>query len=170
MKNLFLLLSLLGSFLVSGAQSLPDFSSIKLASDADYNAAANDAALKASLYILSTPNDAGNVSRAKAQQYLMEWAQGSPDYSIYIDPAISKLTGGHPELLLVTIAAMTAYMLQNKSMKDDVNNVNLNAVKNLLEYVQNPAYKVQPEADLAKAIEANKKGHLKEYVDGLNKQ
>ena len=170
MKRIFLLLSLLFSFVASWAQDLPDFSAIKLEKQTDYNANANNAALKAASYLLATPADKENANWQNASKYLILWMAGSPAYSFTIDAALGKLVTSDKEgnLMIIGMAALAEYALKHPDMKDEHEIVKLHAIKRLIKYVSDPANNIKPKGVMKKAIEANDAGKLNDYLATLN--
>jgi hypothetical protein len=85
MKPLLISLVLLLPFSKNFSQSVPNFDEIRLEAKEDFNDVANNAALQASNYLLSTPMDSKNIDRLKSLQYVIKWMTGSPDYSFTLD-------------------------------------------------------------------------------------
>lgn len=146
------------------AQSLPDFDVIKLESKEDFNTTANDAALQAANYLLSTPIEKNNINRLKSMGYIIRWMTGTPEYSFTLDEQSTKFAKKNDDLLSLYMAAMTKYVLENKADAKDQNKIKLNAVKLIIIYVKDPANKVKLNGELKKAIEADEKGELANYL------
>jgi hypothetical protein len=81
-----------------------------------------------------------------------------------MDESISKLMEKNEAVLSVYMAAMTKYTLENKDQKITPADLKLNAFEQLLDYSETPGNKVPMTKDLKKAIEAKRKGKLKEYL------
>lgn len=163
MKRITLLLLTLVTGIVSFAQDLPDFGAIQLDKKEDYDAIANKAALAASSYLLSTPSDKKNQDRLKAAQYLIRWMTGTPEYNFTLD-ADNKLLKKNDDLLVVYMAGMSKYALENKEASADTKMLKLNSIRAVLQYAKDPANKVKQTSDIRKAIEAEEKGQLAEYL------
>ena len=148
----------------SFAQNLPDFDAIKLEAKEDYNSTANDAALQASNFLLSTPLDDKNIDRLKSIQYIIKWMTGTPDYSFTLDEQATKFAKKNDEFLGLYMAAMTKYVLENKEDSKDQNKIKLNAVKLIIAYVKDTKNNVKINSELKKAIEADDKGQLSAYL------
>lgn len=146
------------------AQSLPDFDGIKLESKADFNTTANDAALQAANYLLTTPLEKNNINRLKSIQFVIRWMTGTPEYSFTLDEQATKFAKKNDDLLSLYMAAMTKYVLENKADAKDQNKIKLNAVKLIIIYVKDPNNKVKLNGELKKAIEADEKGELASYL------
>ena len=148
----------------SFSQDLPDFDAIRLEKAGDYNAKANDAALQAAEFLLSTPLDPDNLDRLKSMQYMITWMSGTPDYSFTLDEHATKFTKNNDDFLGLYLAAMTKFMLENKDDAADENKVKLNAMKLVIAYAKDKNNKVKVNGELKKAIEAEDKGKLAEYL------
>jgi hypothetical protein len=164
MKQLFfgLLFCLTSAF--SFAQSLPDFDAIKLENKEDYDSTADNAALQASNYLFSTPLEKNSLDRLKSLQYIIKWMSGTPGYSFTLDAQATKFAKKNDDLLGLYMAAMTKYVLENKADAKDQNKIKLNAVKMIIAYAKDEKNKVKINAELKKAIEADEKGQLAEYL------
>ena len=164
MKKLFFVL-LFGLFSnISFTQNLPDFDAIKLDKKEDFNSAADDAALQASNFLFSTPFERDNLDRLNSLQYIIKWMTGTPDYSFTFDEQATKFAKNNEYLLGLYMAAMTKYVLENKADSKDQNKIKLNAVKLIIAYAKDEKNKVKINAELKKAIEADDKGQLSEYL------
>jgi uncharacterized protein YqkB len=164
MKTLFLGLLLGVLSPVAFAQSLPDFDAIKLEKKEDFNPAADNAALQAANYLLSTPLDKNSVDRLRAVQYVLKWMSGTPDYTFDIDERAAKFTKKDSDLLGLYLAAMTKFVLEDKASAKDQNKIKLNALKSVAAYAKDKANKVKLNSELKKIIAADEQGQLAEYL------
>lgn len=164
MKNLLFgfLISLFST--ISFAQQLPDFDAIKLDTKEDFNSTADSAALQASDFLLSTPLEKNNIDRLKSLRYVIKWMSGTPAYSFALDEQATKFAKKNDDLLGLYMAAMAKFVLENKADAKDQNKIKLNAVKLIINYVKDPENKVKLNTELKKAIEADNKGQLSEYL------
>ncbi|MBL7731131.1 MAG: hypothetical protein JNM88_08140 [Chitinophagaceae bacterium] len=165
MKKLFILLLAVMTFAKSFSQSLPNYDEIRLDKKEDFNATANDAALQAATYLLSTPMDANSIDRLKSLQYILKWMSGTPDYSFTLDEQATKFAKGNDDLLGLYLAAMTKYVLENKQAAEDKDKIKLNAVKLIIAYAKDTKNNVKINKELKKVIEADEKGKLEEYLN-----
>ena len=149
---------------ISFAQTLPDYDAIKLEKKEDYDATADNAALQASNFVLSTPLEKNNLDRLKSLQYIIKWMSGTPGYSFTLDGQATKFAKNNDDLLGLYMAAMTKYVLENKADAKDQNKIKLNAVKLIIAYAKDEKNKVKINSELKKAIEADNKGQLSEYL------
>jgi hypothetical protein len=164
MKTLILLLFLELFCKLSFAQNLPDYSSIKLDAKEDYNSTADDAALQAANYILSSPIDNKNNGRLKSIAYVIKWMQGTPEYNFTLDEQSTKFAKKNDDLLGLYMAAMVKYVLENKADSKDQNKIKLNSVKLIVAYSRASRNNVKINKELKNLIEADDKGQLAEYL------
>lgn len=162
-KSLLTFLMGMSTFMAIG-QSLPDFDAIPLDKKEDYNAAANDAALQAASFLLSTPIEKDNLDRLRSTQYVIKWMSGSPDYHFVLDEKAVKFAKKNNDLLALYMAAMTKFVLENKADAENQDKIKLNAVKAIIDYARDEKNNVKLNAELKKAIKADEKGELAEYV------
>jgi len=149
---------------VTFAQTIPDFDAIKLNKKEDFNATADDAALQASNFLLSTPLEKDNLDRLKSLQYIIKWMSGTPDYMFELDEQATKFAKKNEDLLGLYMAAMTKYVLENKADSKDQSKIKLNAVKSVVVYAKDEKNKVKINGELKKAIEADANGQLSAYL------
>jgi hypothetical protein len=150
MRRTTLIVAAMFSVMVARSQHLPDVASIKLDKKEDFNTTANDAALQASVYLLTTPIEKNNTDRDLAGTYLLKWMKGTPDFYFSLDEDAAELAERDNALFIVFMAAMTKYVLQNPSDAADIKKVKVNSVKMLIEYAKDP--KNNANADLKKTI------------------
>lgn len=148
----------------SNAQNLPDFSNIKLDTKDDFTAAADEAALQACQYLLSTPPSAKDAHRLRSTQYLIRWMTGTPSYMFHIDDLATKVAKKDNDLLAVYLASMGKFCLENKDQSSNERAVKLNSVKAFIAYCKNPANGVRMNNELKKLVSADEKGQLEEYL------
>jgi hypothetical protein len=145
------------------AQKVPDYDNVKLSEAADYKTA-DGTALQAATYVLSVPLSKDDSDRLKSIQFIIKWMSGTPDYTFTLDGVIEKVTKGNDEMLGVYMAAMTKYALEHPDQAKDPKVVKLNAVMLLLDYCENPAYKVKSTESLKKLLDARNKGELEKEL------
>ena len=164
MKQYFSILFFLLLGQLSFAQNLPDYTNIKLDKKEDFTKEANDAALQASNFILSTPLVKDNMDRLKSTQYILRWMTGTPDFTFSIDEEATKIAKKDNDLLGLYLAAMTKYALENPADSKDAVKVKLNAVKSVITYAKNAKNNVKINGEIKKLIEADYKGQLPAYL------
>ena len=151
-------------FQFSFAQIVPGLEDIILEKKEDFNSAADNAALHSANFLLSTPLEKNNIDRLKALRYVIKWMSGTPDYGFTLDEQATKFTKKNDDLLGLYMAAMTKYVLENKSDSKDQNKIKLNAVRLIINYAKVEGNKVKINSELKKAIEADENGRLSEYL------
>lgn len=162
-----LIISLVSVFFISAAycQTLPDFSSIKLESKQDYDSNANNAAWRASNYLLTKPIEKDNITRLLCTQYLLKWMTGTPDYNFSLEEKAIKFAKKDNDLLGLYMAAMCKYSLENKAAASDTKQVEINALKTVIQYAKDPNNNVKMNKELMKLIDAGDKDQLSEYLN-----
>jgi len=148
----------------SFAQTLPDLDAIKLDKKEDFNSEADDAALQAANFLLSTPVEKSNINRLKSIQYIIKWMSGTPNYSFTLDDQATKFAKKNDDLLGLYMAAMVKYVLENKADAKDQNKIKFNTVKLIIAYATDEKNKVKINSELKRAIEADRNGQLSEYL------
>jgi hypothetical protein len=161
-----LLFSILFFFTVGNvfSQDLPKYDEIKLETKEDFNETANNAALQAANYLLSTPMESKSFDRLTSLQFILKWMTGSPDYSFTFDQQATKFAKNNDDLLGLYMAAMTKYVLENKTESKNQNKIKLNAVKLIIQYSKDTKNNVKINKELKKAIAAEENGKLEEYL------
>lgn len=162
MKKYFFILFVFTS-ICSFAQT--DYTKIVMKTDADFKAA-DKYALEASNYILSVPMDKNNSTQLKAVRFIVNWMEGTPDYTFNIDsPIVSKLTEENESFLGIFYAGMTKYTLENPTKAEDMKLVQFNGIKSLVAFAEKAEHKVSVSPILKKLIDANKKGELEKVLE-----
>ena len=156
MKLAFLTLSTMLAALAGFSQSMPPIDSVRLATAADYRAA-EPIALQVSNYILSTPSDDKSLPRLNGTKFLLDWTEGTPDYTFDLDKDVIKYFEKDIDLMGVYTASLTVCALQNKSVKDSKALTSL-AVKRFIAYISDTNNKVDLNSKLKKMIEVNQNG------------
>lgn len=162
MKRIFTALLLLSSTLVF-AQSLPDFKKIKMETPSDYQSAEADV-IRATTYVLTTPFVEKDINRLNSLAFIITWMSGTPDYTFGLDGTITKIMKGNNDLLGIYMACMAKYCLENKDQARNVKQVELNSVKMLLSYCEDPSNNIKMTKQLKKLSEANQKGELEKEL------
>lgn len=167
MKKLLLLcIASLTFNLISYSQTLPDFSSIKLDAKSDYDKNANDAALTAANYLLNNPIDKENMSRLNCAQYMIRWMTGTPDYTFTLEAG--KIFKKNDDLLIVYMAALTKFCMENKLNGKEGDQVRLGAHKLLAAFCKKENNNVKQTSEIKKLISAYENNTLEEYL-GIKK-
>lgn len=144
------------------AQSLPQFGQFKLEKGNDFKLA-DSAVLQSANYLLATPIDENKESRVAAAQFLMKWMDGTPDYTFTLDENSTKYFLQNTDLMIVYMASLTKYAMQNKPRTSKT--ITINAIKMLLAYINNPANNVKKDSGLKQLSAANDKGELESFLN-----
>lgn len=161
MKRIFIALFL--SSTLGFAQTLPDFKKIKMETPADYQFAEGDV-ISATTYVLTTPFVEKDINRLNSLAFIITWMSGTPDYTFGLDGTITKIMKGNEDLLGIYMACMAKYCLENKDQAKNGSQVELNSVKMLLSYCENPLNNIKMTKQLKKLSEANQKGELEKEL------
>ncbi|HEX8326176.1 MAG TPA: hypothetical protein VF629_01460 [Hymenobacter sp.] len=109
-------------------------------------------------WLEATPANQDLSRRKQAQRFLVEWASGSPNVSIGLQPYVGELAGKQSDLLVAFMAGWTRYSLQHPDVKDALT-LNAEGVQSMLKVyalgglpTNKPLEKVR---DLAAAGELN---------------
>ena len=161
--KLYLLLIL--SFLFVGQIFAQDFSKlddIVMKDKSDY-ALYDGKVLECANYLMNLP-EGNNTYRMECNRFLIRWMSGTPDYSFDLDDTITKISKSDSDLLMLYMAAMVKFTLENKDEASDKNAVKYNSIVTLLNYCENPDNNVKLSNELKKMIKAKTEGKLKEYL------
>jgi hypothetical protein len=123
------------------AQTVPDFNKIKLKKDKDFKLA-DSAVLQTSNYLLATPIGQDTTLRLKSAEFLMDWMEGTPDYTFTLNENTTKYYSNDINLMAVYIAALCKAALQNRP-DVDTKVITISAVKILLAYAGNTSNNVK---------------------------
>ncbi|MBE9585058.1 hypothetical protein IM792_11410 [Mucilaginibacter sp. JRF] len=144
------------------AQSLPDYSQIKLETKADYNDAADSAALHSANYVLGTPYLKNDVERLKSLEYMIKWMTGTPKYQFNLDESASAFLGEDDNLGMY-MAALVKVAINQPEIKDP-KKAGLAATKQVLQYMSDPKNQVKMSKKVKALVEADKKGELEQTL------
>jgi hypothetical protein len=154
------------AFAGTHAQKRSSYSSIQLETAADY-AKAEKSALEAANYILTLPVNKDNNSGQDAARFLVDWMQGTPDYMFPLNEPIGRISqNNNPQLLIVYMACMTRYVLENdKDKSPSEDDISYNGYLIFSDYCDNPKNNVSIKGELKNLIDARKEGNLKDYLE-----
>lgn len=95
---------------------------------------------------------------------MIKWMTGTPDYTFSLDEQATNFAKNNDHFLGLYMAAMTKYVLENKTESKNDSKIKLNAVKLIINYSKVPSNNVKLNKELKKAIEADENGRLEEYL------
>jgi len=113
-------------------------------------------------WLLNTPIGKSETKRKEANAFLLAWLSGSPDVSINVN-ADFTLFKTNPELLMVFIAGLTKYSLENNYSKDQLQG-NKAGIQTVVEfYNKNKGY-LKKDKDVEKFEKLIEKKKLEEEI------
>lgn len=164
-KTLFLILFII-SVQHSFAQELPNLKHVKLNKKAHFKAT-EQLTLKVVDYLFETPIDKKNRLRTEAGQFLIDWMNGTPDYTFRLDEKETNFFNTDADLILMYMAGLTKYMLNNPQVKDQKTQV-LGAMTIVLPYLNQQEDKKTWSVSLWQLNDANQKGKLTDFLNDEN--
>jgi len=147
---------------IAFAQELPNLKHVKLNKNAHFKAT-EQLTLKVIAYLLETPIDKKNKSRTEAGQFLLNWMNGTPDYSFYLEEKETDYFNTDSDLMLMYMASLTKFTLENPTIKDQKKLV-LGAMGILLPYINQQENKKSWSTSLWQLNEANQNGKLEAFL------
>lgn len=162
MKKVILFFLLTLSISYSYSQELPNLKNIKLNKNSHYKDT-EPIVLKVVNYLFETPIDKKNKARTDAGQFLIKWMNGTPEYTFYLEEKETNYFDTDSDLMLMYMAGLTKFTLENKSVKDQKALV-LGTMLVTLPYLNNQENKKSWSKDLWQLNEANTKGKLEQFL------
>jgi hypothetical protein len=129
----------------------------------DYKKAENKA-LEASAFLLSTAIDSEKSERDKALTYMLMWMEGTPDYTFYIDANIGFFTRSNNKLLAIYMAGLTKLSIENPVLAKNRDDLKYQCIELYIDYCINPSNHVKSYRELDRLIKAREKGRLKNFI------
>jgi hypothetical protein len=148
----------------SYAQELPNLKHVKLNKKSQFRST-EQLTLKVIAYLFETPINKKNKSRTEAGQFLLSWMNGTPDYTFYLEEKETNFFNTDSDLLLMYMASLTKYTVENPSIKDQKSLI-LGAMSILLPYLNQQEDKKSWSKDLTQLNEAFNAGKLEAYLFG----
>jgi hypothetical protein len=162
MKKLLLILLLTTVTGKLFAQVVPAFDQYKFNADSDYKVA-DSIVLQTANYLLSTPIDQNESTRLKAGHFVMQWVEGTPNYTFALEQNAIRYLSDNVDLMLLYVTSMAKYALVAHSNDPKANTIN--GVKVLLTYINNSANNVKMDKSLKRLSDANDKGKLERFLN-----
>ena len=153
---------IIASCFAVGSLAQSAYSEIKLEEKEDYKLA-EPSVLKASEYLFTSKYDKDDLERLYAIEFIMKWMGGTPDFAFELNEKFTKPFLHETDLLGLYMGALAKFAIENKNLSQDVNTVNLNAVKMVINYSSKPANNLKQTGELKKMAAALKKGELEKY-------
>lgn len=143
-------------------QELPNLKNVKLNKKASYKNA-EPTIVKLVDYLFKTPIDKKNKARNNAGRFLLDWMNGTPDYVFYLEEKETSFFNTDPDLLLMYMAALTKFSLQQPMAKEKQAQA-LGAINLILPYLYQQSDKKTWTKELWQLYDASKNGKLKEFL------
>ncbi|MBD1387598.1 hypothetical protein IDJ75_20100 [Mucilaginibacter rigui] len=119
--------------------------------------------IKAADWLMRTPWGTEPVKTEAANQFILQWAQGTPDVVIELKQAIMDLSDTNPQLGFIYMSQFCKYAIQHKTGFNKAL-ANLAALKAVIEkYNMEPAHK--RDNDVEKLIDIDKDGKLEYWIN-----
>jgi hypothetical protein len=118
--------------------------------------------IKTADWLMRTQWDAEPVKTEAATQFILQWAQGTPDVVIELKQAVMDISDTNPQLGFIYMSQFCKYAIQHKTGFEKIP-ANQAALKAVIEkYNMEPTHK--RDNDVEKLIELNKNGKLQEWI------
>jgi hypothetical protein len=102
------------------------------------------------------------VKTESATQFILQWAQGTPDVVIELKQAIMDLSDANPQLGFIYMAQYSKYAIQHKTNFTETQ-ANVAALKAVIEkYNAEPTHK--RDNDIEKLIQIDREGRLVDWI------
>jgi len=166
-SKLLTITALLAGMLFSiNAQDFSNLGMIQLKDPADYKNN-EKTALDCANYLLNSRFDDldKDLTHNQAQLFLIKWMGGTPDYMFSLDETVTKATGSNTSLLSIFLAASVKYVLENKEMSTNEEEVKFNSFLIFLKYCEDPAKDSKLNGEIKKMIKAKNENSLREYLN-----
>ena len=150
MRKVILCLVLVFSSLNLFAQDYTSLDAGSLQKMEDY-VKAEPKVLECSNFLLNTPNEANNLNRLSAMQYVLKWMEGT-DYTFSIDSKAAELTDGNNDLFGLYVTTMPKVVLENKGAKLSDEEIHNRVVDLLIAYCKNDKNNMKPTKKLKKMM------------------
>jgi hypothetical protein len=162
MKKVALLCFLTFACIYAYSQELPNLKHVKLNKRASFKNS-ESLVLKVVSYLFETPIDKNNKSRTEAGQFLINWMNGTPDYTFYLDEKETEFFNTDSDFILMYMAGLTKYTIEHPEIKNQKTIV-LGALKFVLPYLYQQSDKKNWSKDLWQLYDANQNGKLETYL------
>jgi hypothetical protein len=145
------------------AQSLPEFDHIRLSGRKDFKQA-DSTISQLSAYLLSIPIDRDTTTRINAAGFLMQWMEGTGEYTFVINENNTRAFINNTNLMAVYMAALCRTALQHKPGTSS-KTVTLDGTKRLISYINDPANNVKMTPEIRRLSDADKMGKLESFLN-----
>ena len=151
MKKLFLFTVVYLLAINIQAQNFEELADYKFDSEESYETA-EPQVLKAANYLFESPANVTQIKRLNAVRYIINWMQGTPDYTFEISKNATDLTKGNSDLLGLYMAAMTKVVLDDSDKSLNTDEIYKRSEELLVTYCENPENHIKPSRKIKKLI------------------
>ncbi|TRZ46162.1 hypothetical protein [Robertkochia solimangrovi] len=137
------------------AQNFEIIQDIKFNSAESYNDN-SDLVLECANFLFKNPADYKKANRYRAVSFIINWMQGTPDYTFDISKDAMDLTKGNDELLGLYMAAMTKTVLDNPDLELSGKEIYKRSEKLLVDYCADPKNNINPSRSIKKILKNRK--------------
>ncbi|GGH15738.1 hypothetical protein [Mucilaginibacter phyllosphaerae] len=156
------LLFTLAAGVKASAQSYEPLKSYHFANNQDFEKYEQDI-VKTADWLQQTPWAVQGARAEKANQFVLDWAQGSPVVLIELKQAIMDLSDANPQLGFVYMAQYSKYTIQHKNNFDKIS-ANMAALKAVMaKYIAEPTH--NPDKDVEQLIQLDKQSKLEYWIE-----
>lgn len=164
MKNIVLLpFFFLTTITLAFSQGLPNLRHIKITKKAHFKEL-EPTVLKVTDYLFATPVNHKNASRKEAGQFLMRWMNDTPFDTFVLDEKETNFFNTDTELMLMYMAALTKFTLENKSTTSQKEKI-LGAMQLVLPYLDKQENKKTWSKELWQLVDSYRNGKLEVFLD-----
>ncbi len=151
MKNYLLFFTLSVCTLSAFGQDFQEFQDYKFKNKESYKTNENNV-IKCANYLFENPSDASELNRLTSVQFIMNWMEGTPDYTFSISSATMDFIKGNNDLLGLYLAAMSKTVLEksNEKLKDE--DIHAAAQKMLVDYCGDKNNNMKPSKAIKKIL------------------
>lgn len=165
MKKIILTIFAAALSIVAYSQDFSGLKDYQFASKEEYKA--KEPQLKECVqYLLSKPYDKNDVNRQIAQQFMVIWMTGTPDYTFIIGKGYEFVSAkkSDADLMVIYFAGMISFVLDNPDKAKDVPAAEKAAIVKVVDYYADENNNLKPGKQIKKLIEAKKQGKLDEAI------
>lgn len=138
------------SISVSG-QNFKELAQHQFTSTEEYKAQEENV-LKSTDYLFNNPYDKNDVTRLYCVQFIMNWMQGTPEYTFDIGEDAMKLTKGNSDFLGLYLAALSKTVLESPDQKFTSEQIHQAAQDLLIDYSSKKENNLKPTRAMKKIM------------------
>ena len=151
MKKILFFIALILTATSGIAQNFEELATYEFNSVENYKTA-EPQVLEVANYLFETPANKAQIKRLNAIKYIINWMQGTPDYTFEISKEATDLTKGNSDLLGLFMAAMTKVVLDNSGESLSNEEIYIRAEELLVSYCADVKNHMKPSRKIKKII------------------